>query len=97
LSKPDDFYAVIAAIYAEPCQRGSTSATPEIAERLRTDCPEYQFSPRSLKDQIEEARERGLLEPAPGGRKPGRRLTDLGREMLEDDPPRGYLGPELPR
>jgi hypothetical protein len=95
--KPDYFYAVIAAIYTERCQRGSTSPTPEIGERLRAECPEYKFSPRSLKDQIEAARERGLLGPSPGGTRPGGNLTDLGRDILEEGPPEGYRGPELPR
>jgi hypothetical protein len=89
--RPDYFYAAIAAHYIEVYESGSTEARAETATRL----PGYE--PRFVRDALDKARKRELLDRPKGGqRHAGGELTARGLQVLQEGPPDGYAGPSPP-
>jgi hypothetical protein len=81
--RPDLYYAQLAQAYAERVAAGSRSPVADLARELSS--RRQPFSHAYIRDQVHEARRRGLLTKPPRG-KPGGVLTDKARrELLRED------------
>jgi hypothetical protein len=86
--QPDYFYASIAALYVEAHTVGSRRPVADVADQLPT-----AYKAPFVRDALSKARERGLLERSAGQRHAGGELTAAGRQVLDEGPPEGYVGP----
>jgi hypothetical protein len=77
--QPHYFYASIASCYLEAIDSGSRSPVKDTAEQLGEEPP-------FVRDALTRARKRELLTSPDTPKKAGGRLTELGREALEQGP-----------
>jgi hypothetical protein len=82
--RPDLYYARLAQLYVELVNAGSRSPVQNIADRLSADGQPY--SRDYVRDQLVDARRRGLLTHPPRGR-PGGQLTRRAVKLLDLPPP----------
>jgi hypothetical protein len=89
--QPDYFYAAIAALYVDARATGSRRPASDVADQLPR-----AYKSQFVRDALNKARKRGLLERSAGQRRAGGELTSRGLTVLQEGPTEDYAGPLPP-